>query len=196
MKNASQSNVIRSTSITAAAGRIFLGLLLVAGTAAAVRGQGQIASGLISSSGNGPYTYHLSFSDAANSTSPVGYVWYAWTPGLFYLPGVPTSAAAPAGWTASVFANSVQFFANSTANAIAAGSSLSGFSYQAAFSPAQLALASNSGLSVAYSGGLFSDGGFTFTVQNAPVPEPSALTLLILGASGLCLVGRRRLRAA
>jgi len=187
MKNALQSKLIRSTGITAA-GRILLGLMLVAGTATSVHAQGQIASGTISGSGSDPYTYSLSFSDAADSTSPVGSVWYAWTPGFEYLPGGPTGAAAPAGWTATISGDSIQFVANSPANDIQAGSSLAGFSYQAAFSPAQLAAAANSGVSVAYSGGLFSDAGDTFTVET--VPEPSTLALLICGATGLCLVGR------
>jgi hypothetical protein len=196
MKNPLQSNLIRPAGITTAAGKILLGLMLVAGTATSVQAQGQIASGTISGSGSGPYTYSLSFSDAASSTSPIGSVWYAWIPGFFYLPGTPTSASAPAGWTATVFSDSVQFVANSPANDILVGSTLSGFSYQASFSPAQLAAAPNSELSVAYSGGLFSDAGFTFTVQPAVVPEPSTLVLLVCGAAGLCLVGRRRLRAA
>ncbi len=195
MKNASQSKLIRSTGITAA-GRILLGLMLVTGIATSVHAQGEIASGTISGSGSGPYTYSLSFSDAANSTSPVGSVWYAWVPGVDYLPGVPTSASAPAGWTATISGDSIQFTANSPANDITAGFSLSGFSYHAAFSPAQLAAAANSGLSYAYSGGLFSDAGYEFTVQPATVPEPSTLALLICGATGLCVVGRRRLRAA
>ncbi len=193
MKNALQSKLIRSTGITAA-GRILFGLMLVAGTATSVHAQGQIASGTISGSGSGPYTYNLSFSDAADSLSPVGSVWYAWIPGFEYLPGLPTSAAAPAGWTATISGDSIQFVASSPANDIQAGSSLAGFSYQAAFSPAQLAAAPNSGVSVAYSGGLFSDAGDTFTVET--VPEPSTLALLICGATGLSLVGRRRLRAA
>ena len=196
MNNASHSKLIRPKGLTTAAERILLGLALLGGAANSVHAQGQIASGTISGSGSGPYTYSLTFKDAANSTSPIGSIWYAWIPGFFYLPGTPTSASAPAGWTATVAANSVQFTANSPANAITAGNSLSGFGYQAAFSPAQLAAALNSGVSVAYSGGLFSDAGFTFTVQPASVPEPSTRTLLICGAIGLCLVGRRRLRAA
>jgi hypothetical protein len=193
MKNALQSKLIRSRGITAA-GRILLGSMLVVGTATSVHAQGLIASGTVSGSGSGPYTYDLSFSDAGNSLSPVGSVWYAWVPGAFYLPGVPTSASAPAGWTATVVGNSIQFVATSPANDITAGSTLSGFTYEAAFSPAQLAAAANSGLSVAYSGGIESGASSVFTVET--VPEPSTLALLICGATGLCLLGRRRLRAA
>jgi hypothetical protein len=196
MKHSLQFNSIRSADIAAAAWRILLGLILVAGTAASVHAQGQIGSGTISGSGSGPYTYSLSFGDAAGATSPIGSVWYGWTAsGGDFLPGVPTSASAPAGWLATVSGRSVQFTATSPANDITAGGSLSGFGYQATFSPAQLAAAPNAALTVAYSAGLFSDAGDPFTVT-AVVPEPSALALLLCGAIGLCWAGRRRLRVA
>ena len=165
-----------------------LGLMLVLGTAVSVHAQGQLASGTVSASGSGPYVYNLTFSDAAGATSPIGSVWYAWVPGVFYLPGTPTSASAPAGWTATVSANSVQYVAN-PGNDIAAGQTLSGFSYTATFTPAQLAAAPNSGRSVAYSGGLFSDAGNTFNVVT--VPEPSALALLISGGTVFWFARRR-----
>jgi len=196
MNKALDYSLSRWTGMPFTAGRIFLGLMLAVGTAASVQAQGQIASGTVSGSGSGPFTYDLTFSDAANATSPIGSVWYAWVPGLFYLPGVPTGASAPAGWTATVFNNSVQFVASTSADDITAGSTLSGFSYEAAFSPAELAAAPNSGVSVAYSAGLFSDAGNTFTVEAAVVPEPSSLVLLVCGATGLCVLGRRRLQAA
>jgi hypothetical protein len=59
-----------------------------------------------------------------------------------------------------------------------------------------LAAAPNSGLSVAYSGGIGSDAGFTFTVEHAVMPEPSTLTLLVCGAVGLLLIRRRKLQSA
>jgi hypothetical protein len=184
MKTIMQSRLIRSPGITAA-GRILLGLMLVAEIATCVHAQGQIASGTISGSGSGPYTYNLMFSNAPSATSPVGSVWYAWIPGQFYLPGTPTSASAPAGWTANIALNSIQFTANAPAGYIMPGSSLTGFSYQAAFSPAQLAAAPNSGDSVAYSAGLFSDAGDTFTVtaQSANVPPSVAITAPTNGAT-------------
>jgi|ERR1035437_4705876 hypothetical protein len=196
MNNASQSNSIRPAGITGAAGRILLSLILAAGTAASVHAQGEIGSGTISGSGSGPYTYSLSFSDAPRATSPIGSVWYGWTTSGFFLPGNPTSASAPAGWTAALSGNSVQYTANSPVNYIAVGGTLSGFGYHAAFSPATLAGTPNSGLSEAYSAGLFSDSGSIFSVEIVPAPEPSTLALLVCGAIGLCLAGRRRLRAA
>jgi hypothetical protein len=191
MKNISQVNF---SFLTTAATRILLGFMLAFGTANFVHAQGQIASGTVGSSGASPFNYSLTFSDAAGATSPVGSVWYSWIPGQFFLPGTPTSASAPAGWTATIFNNSVQFVASSPANDIAAGQSLSGFGYQATFSPAQLAAAANSGESDAYSAGLFSDAGNIFVVQ--AVPEPSGQMLLLAGATTLLLIHRRKLRTA
>ena len=186
MKQLPRRTVYQLNSIMAA---IVLSALLALGSLSGLA-QGQLASGTWSSSGSGPYTYSLSFSNAANATSPIGSVWYAWIPGFFYLPDVPTSASAPAGWTAVVSGKSVQYSANSAGNYIAAGSSLSGFSYQAAFTPAQLAAAPNSGDSVAYSAGFFSDGGNMFTVRQA-VPEPSAGLLFVAGACAMRLIRQR-----
>jgi hypothetical protein len=191
MKNLTSSTFALSTK---AAKRILLGFLLAAGTVSLVHAQGQVAGGTILGSGSGPYVYDLTFSDAPGATSPIGSVWYAWVPGSFYLPSTPTSASAPAGWTATIFNNSIQFVASGPADYIAAGQSLSGFSYQATFSPAQLAAAPNSGRSDAYSAGLFSDAGNIFIVQAAP--EPSGQILLLAGATTLWLIRRRKVRTA
>ena len=195
MSNIPQSTLARSTSTAGGATKILLGLMLVAGTAPSVYAQGQIANGTVSGFGSGPYTFSLTFGDAAGASSPVGSVWYAWYPAAYYyLPGVPTSASAPPGWTANIFANSVQYYANSSAYDIMPGHSLSGFGYEAAFSPAQLASTPLSGTAVAYSGGIESDAGYDFTVSF--VPEPSAPMLLITGASALWLASRRKPRPA
>ena len=190
MKNAAPSARNRFQQAAVIAGTT---ALLAAGAATTVHAQGQLASGTISSSGAGPYLYSLTFSDAADATSPIGSVWYAWVPGQFFLPSSPTSASAPAGWTANISGDSVQFVATSSASDITAGNSLSGFSYQAAFTPAQLAAASNSGESDAYTAGLFSDSGNIFTVTTA-VPEPGTTALLVVGAASLCVVGWRKIQ--
>jgi len=194
MKTESQSVPARLRGRITAAANILTGVLLAGGAATSAYAQGQMATGLISGSGSGPYNYTLTFDNAVNATSPIGSVWYAWTPGQFYLPGTPASASAPAGWTATVSGASVQYVATTGTFDIPPGGSLSGFGYQASFSPAQLAAAPNSGLSVAYSGGLFSDAGVTFDVAIQAVPEPSTLILSCCGLAGLGLLGYRRSR--
>lgn len=172
--------------------KMCLTLLAILGTASAAFAQGQIASGTISGTGGGPFSYSLTFSDGASATSPIGSVWYAWIPGQFFLPGTPTGTSAPTGWTATISSTSIQYIASSSIYDIQPGHSLSGFGYTATFSPAQLAAAPNSGESVAYSAGLFSDAGDTFTVQ--AVPEPSSLGLLGVGILGLALASRGKMR--
>jgi hypothetical protein len=193
MNRIPQSPSPLSTSAAKGTGEIILGLILAAGTALSVHGQGLMASGTVSGAGSGPYTYSLTFSDAATATLPIGSVWYAWVPGAFYLPGTPTGASAPTGWTATPDGASVRYSASSATYYIQPGGSLSGFGYQATFSPAQLAAAPNSGLSVAYTGS-FSGTQNTFTV--AIVPEPSVAMLLIPALGTLWLAGRRKLRSA
>jgi hypothetical protein len=114
-------------------------------------------------------------------------------PGGFFLPSTPSTASAPTGWTANISGSSIQFVASSVTYDIQPGQTLSGFSYEANFSPAQLEAAPNSGESVAYSGGLFSDSGNMFVVQASAVPEPSPF---ILVGCGLCLLCWRRVREA
>jgi len=181
-------------SLTRAAAGLLAGFLLAAGTVGSIHAQSQLGSGTIAGAGSGPYVYSLSFMDAPGAGSPIGSVWYAWIPGHFYLPGAPTTASAPAGWTATISGDSIQFVANSPAFDILPGQSLSGFSYQASFTPAQLAAAPNSGQSDAYSAGLFSDSGNIFTVQS--VPEPSGQILLLAGTAALWVIRRRRHRTA
>jgi hypothetical protein len=194
MNNPPHTALIRVIATASTATKMLLGLILI-GTAAPVHAQGILANGTVSGAGSGPYTYTLTFGDSAGATTSIGSIWYAWVPGQFFLPSNPTGASAPTGWTANLSgtANSVQWTANSAAFYIAPGSSLSGFGYTANFSPAQLAAALNSGESVAYAAGLFSSPSDTFFVSI--VPEPSPLALLLLGAAGLCLFGRRRFRA-
>jgi hypothetical protein len=198
MNIANPLSLLGSIKITSSCLRILFFLALAAGIVFSVQAQGELPTGTVSSSGSGPYDFILSFSDGATATAPIGSVWYAWVPGFFYLPSAPTTVSAPAGWSATIANNgansSIQFVASSAADYITPGHSLSGFGFTATFSPAQLAAAPNSGVSFVYAAGLFSDAGQQFTVQ--AVPEPSTLALLMLGATGSWLIGRRKLRAS
>jgi hypothetical protein len=87
-------------------------------------------------------------------------------------------------------ANSIQYSSGSAATDIAPGTSAS-FSFVASFSPAQLAAAPDSGLTVAYAGAVdASTPNETFTVTEG-VPEPSTTSLLAIPLVGW-LAGRFR----
>jgi hypothetical protein len=175
---------IQTRLLAGAMALAFCGSLSV--QAQTINASGQV-SGVLSSPG--VYHYTLTISEGLGTTTPIGSIWYAWVPGAFYLPSVPTSASAPSGWTASIVANSIQFSANSPSSDIAPGTSKT-FDYFAPFSPAQLAAAPNSGVSFAYAGAVdASSPSELFTVQL--VPEPS---IAALGLIGLFVI-RKRLRA-
>jgi hypothetical protein len=175
---------------------ILLAVVLTGFSATGAWAQGDIPSGTVTGFGSGPsYTYDLSFSDGASATSPVGSVWYGWVAPVYnYLPGTPTGASAPSGWTAQISANSIEFFANSSASYIQPGHTLSGFSYTATFTPATLAGDAAAAYSYSYTAGIESDPGVFFSVTTV-VPEPSAAALFAMSALGLGLVRWRKLRA-
>src|SRR5271155_4091186 len=135
MNTASPSAFPGSLNNPAIGSRIFLAVLLMMGAGVSAPGQGQMAGGTVSGSGSGPYTYSLTFSNSAAATAPVGSIWYAWVPGSFFLPGVPTSSLAPVGWAATIVSDSIQFTADAPADYLTAGEVLTGFSYQASFTP-------------------------------------------------------------
>lgn len=143
----------------------------------------------LSGSGSGPFTYQATLTDTG--TTDIGSVWYAWTPGFNYLPSRPTSASGvTAGWTTTIPANSIQFVGGS----LTPGQSAV-FDFTTADSPTALEGTSGGtpiGTSVAYSGGLFSDGGVTFVANVASAPEPSSLALLAASGAGWVAMRLRR----
>jgi hypothetical protein len=154
--------------------------------------QGETASGTVSGAQSGSvYDYTVTLMNTSSSVSIDGF-WYAWVPGAFYLPAAPNSASAPAGWTATKVANSIQF----SGGTLAAGASIT-FNFVANFAPS--ALTGTAGYSYVYHTGLDSgppDSGAFLNVQTvSPVPEPSSIGLLAVGALGLLVGGWRKLRA-
>jgi hypothetical protein len=160
-----------------------------------------LASGKITTTATGASnTYALTLSDSASSTTPIGSVWAAWIPGQFYFTTTPTSVSEPTGWSGTTSNGGIQWTANSAAFDVTPGNTLAGFGFQSAESPALIDGNSPSFpgtptmTSVAYEGGLFSDGGTTFAFTPTAVPEPT--TLVLLTPTALMLLRRRKQKAA
>jgi hypothetical protein len=148
--------------------------------------------------GPGEYQYDLTLHNVGTTT--IGTFWFSWVPGLNFMSATPTSITSPTGWTENVTTgpgSAIQWLGGS--NLLAAGGSLTGFSFQSTETPAQLAgfaappnQAFPVTTSFVYSGAPFSDGGYQFVVPvPAAVPLPSALGLLVGGLSLASLVGWR-----
>ena len=170
--------------------KLSLTLLIALGTASVALAQGEAASGTVSGVQNGSlYDYTVTLNNTSGSIS-IGSFWYSWTPSIppfFYLPSTPSSAGAPAGWSATIAGNSIQY--SSSGTPLAPGQSIQ-FTYAASFTPAQLT--GNAGLSFVYTGAIEGDAGAEVNIQT--VPEPSSLGLLATGLVGLVFVGGRKLR--
>jgi hypothetical protein len=170
--------------------KLILGVLLALGTASVAWAQGESASGTVSGVPNGGlFDYTITLNNTSGSVG-IGSFWYSWTPTtppFFYLPATPSTAAAPAGWSAFIDGNSIQYTSSGTP--LAPGQSIQ-FTYSASFTPAQLT--GLAGYSYVYSGAIeFDPGAF---VNITTVPEPSSLGLFAAGVLTLAMAGRRKLR--
>lgn len=190
MKKNQTFDSLRFTLVVAAGLTVFA----VAGHA-----QGIVASGTLSGvpgAGN-TYDYTLIVNNAVSATTPIEGFWYAWIPGHFFLPTLPSSASGGvSGWTATVDSGSVQY-QGSAANAIAPGGSAT-FTFVSTDTPATLAGNAQGfpiGRSVAYPGTINFSGSSPneeFTVQS--VPEPSLCSLLAGGFFCWLAASRFKLR--
>jgi hypothetical protein len=152
-----------------------------------------------------PGTWQYSFTLNDTGTTNIGTFWFAWKPGQDYMPTVPTNITAPSGWMFQVTGmnnatdgNAVQWVANA-ASVETPGQSLTGFSFDSATTPAQMAglaqFFDNPPVATyfIYSGAPFSDAGAVAVAAAAAAqaPEPSTILLTLLG-SGLVLGSFRR----
>lgn len=164
-----------------------------------VAAQAQIAGSALlnnSSIGGGQYSNTISITNSGTTT--IGTFWFAWIPGLDFLPSLPTNITSPAGWTASVnhtAGYSIEWTASSPASYLAAGGNLSGFGFRSADSASVLSNLTpvytrpyQTTESFFYSGGPLVGSSLDFVVT--VVPAPSSVGVLAL--AGLPMLRRRR----
>jgi hypothetical protein len=163
------------------------------------------ASGVVTATPDGPnFDYSITLTNSSSSTDPIGTFWFAWVPGKDFLPTSPSDITTPTGWSVGLVSNGgssdgfgIQFLAG-TGSLLAPGSSLSGFGFKSADTPAELA--GNSPFyptfpvttSTVYNGAPFSAGSEQFTLSVQSVPEPSSLMLGLFGV--VTMVGYIKLK--
>ena len=159
---------------------------------------GLAASATLTPTQLGPTSYRYDITLHDTGSTPIGTFWFSWVPGADFMPTAPSNISSPEGWSAFSEGGggsdgySIQW---TTPSPIAAGTSLSGFQFDSATTPSQMAgqspffRSSAVGTSFVYSGGPFSDGGSEF-VATTVVPEPASLGGL--AAAALLLLRRPR----
>jgi hypothetical protein len=180
-----------------------VGLLAALAANAAEVGTATITSTQISP---GNFQYSLTLNDTG--TTKLGTFWFAWIPGDNFMPVSPTGITSPAGWQAIITTggpsngSAIQWTAQAPADDLAAGSSLSGFSFDSTLTLAQLESPSAGSpadpvaTAFVYSGAPFSDAGFQLVAQPAATvatPEPSDFILSALGIGAFVIGLRRRI---
>jgi hypothetical protein len=171
-------------------------LVVLVAVAASARAQLNGSATLVNTPvGGGQYSNTISIQNSGTTT--IGTFWFAWIPGLDFLPSLPGNVTSPAGWSYQVVHSagySIEWTANSPASYLAAGGSLSGFGFASADSASVL-----SNLTPVYSRPYFTTESFFYS--GAPllgqsldfivnvVPAPSGVALALVAGSFL---GRRR----
>ena len=137
---------------------------------------------------SGGYHYAITLDNTGSTT--VGTFWFAWVPGANFMTVAPTNVQTPSGWTANFVgpssANSIQWVATNT---LAAGGSLSGFSFDSTLTPSQMTGPASGGnevvTSFVYTGAPLVGTGFQFnpTVSSGPTAITAVASVLPGGRS-------------
>jgi hypothetical protein len=134
-------------------------------------------------------------------TTTIGTFWLGWVPGAGFLSATPTDIGTPAGWTEMTTNGgaAIQFV---TSTPLAAGSSLSGFTFDSTETPAELLSAftgtgTGSGdpqsTAFVYSGAPLVGVGDQFVVTpTAATPEPGTMLLTLTGLVLVAMAGSMR----
>ncbi|MHB8637571.1 MAG: PEP-CTERM sorting domain-containing protein [Fimbriimonadaceae bacterium] len=141
----------------------------------------------------GVYSYDI---DLLNTGSTgIQTFWFAWVPGLNFMPDMPTSVGAPASWTDVTTGPPGYAIQYKTSGGLAAGNSLDGFNFSSVDSPTVLEGSAGGTpilTSFVYSGQPLFGTSNQFVVAFAPAPEPA--TWLALAGFGLIAIAKRRRR--
>jgi hypothetical protein len=175
----------------------FCGLLAFACSTGAANA-GLVASAEITAKADGSnFDYSITLTNTSASTVDLSTFWFAWVPGKDFLVNNPTNITSGAGWTNDQVTHGAPpdgyaiRWVTTTAS-LAPGASLSGFDFTSADSPATLLGDSPAYpgtpilTSFVYQGGPFSGLSDDFQVKFASVPEPSTLTLGVVGLLATC----------
>jgi hypothetical protein len=149
--------------------------------------------------GGGMFRYNLVLTDTG--TENINTLWFGWIPGQDFMNTLPANIMSPAPWTAMATNGgagdgyAIQWVSNGAP--LTPGNSLSGFQFDSATTPQQLAGMSPfhpslETTSFVYSGAPFVGDSFEFTATQTP--EPSAVLLTLLG--GAFLISRRCLSSS
>ena len=135
-------------------------------------------------------------------TTTIGTFWFGWVPGAGFLSATPTDIGSPAGWT-EMTTNSGAAIQWITSTPLAAGSSLSGFTFDSTETPTELLSAftgtgTGSGdpqsTAFVYSGAPLVGAGdqFVVTPATAATPEPGTMLLTLTGLMLVAMAGSMR----
>jgi hypothetical protein len=166
-----------------------LGTLARTSPAAGLAAQAEITYAQVDA---GTYRYSVDLQNTGTTT--IGTMWYAWVPGEDFLASKPTNIMSPSGWTPVVTGGTpgdgfaIQW---KTSSPIAAGSVLTGFQFDSADTPSELASTSAShsgipvGTTVVYEGQPFLDPGQQFVTNPVSDPWTNPLNSLDVNQDGL-----------
>ena len=122
-------------------------------------------------------TYHYDILLKNTGTTTIGTFWFSWVPGQDFMPSAPSNIAAPTFWGAATTHGGpsdgygIQWVSSNPVYYLPAGQSLTGFSFDSAMTPSQLA-AGLVGTSYVYIGAPLGDAGFNFMVTSAQSSAP------------------------
>jgi len=160
----------------------------------------------------GEWQYSITLNNTG--TVPIGVYWFSWIPGAGFLSAKPTNVMSPSGWMDALSNSGAAIMWTASSSSLAAGGTMTGFSFDSSESPTQLAgtftgppPGTGDPVTTSYVytklpnpitiQSLTTDGTRIVTTAASTgtpgtgVPEPTTLGLLGLGLSGMFLSRRR-----